>query len=146
AEAIVQVQRNTGLSVSPPVLRWAELAVQAHKDLSGAASRLIQEVLQLAHNDQTGEARAWIETGALLARALGRDLEPALHTAEHQVDLALRRVQDRWRLRDFVVRSEALAAFRRLLDIDTVDDHSRSTRSLPNQRSRKGPFDIPTPD
>jgi predicted acylesterase/phospholipase RssA len=146
AERILEARSNPQLRISSPVLRWAELAMHARTDLSGAASRLITEVLRLARDDQTGEARAWVETGTLLAQVLGRDLEPALRIAEHQVELAVRRVQDRRRRRDFVVRSEALAAFERLLDIDTVDDHGRSTRSSRNQRSREGPFDVHTVD
>lgn len=51
-----KAQSDPRLVVSPPMLRWAELAMHARTDLSGAASRLTAEVLRLARADQTGEA------------------------------------------------------------------------------------------
>jgi hypothetical protein len=110
---------GTGLAISPVVAHWAELAVQTGRvGLAGAGRWLNIRVRELLDSEDTGGAIAWLRAGTVLAEALpgeSRELPEAVQKADHRIELAYRRAQDRRHLADFYRRQEQIEPFLRLL-------------------------------
>src|SRR6266568_704678 len=104
--------------VPAAMARWAELADQGVYDPAQAATWLDQRLADLAKNGESGQARAWVETGKLLVPVLGQELDSVVSVGMRRIELLYRRSLDLDHLRRFLPRQEQIEDFWRMLDDD----------------------------
>jgi hypothetical protein len=110
------VSRLPSVTRIPALDQWRELAMLAVKEIGPAAEKLHQVVRELLEHNESGAALSWLRTGALLAQALGGQLESAVMRGGREVEVAYRRAHDRRALAGFLEREAQIRAFAELVE------------------------------
>ncbi len=128
------IQNAKSTAVPTATARWAKLASQFRDPnvtviqrlaagagiaelppASSASSYLARRVRELVDAGDTGSALSWLRSGQSLIPVAGGDLEAAVLTGRHRVELSYRRSMDERHLRRYLERAEQTAAFQNLL-------------------------------
>ncbi len=110
---------NKVLAARPPahLARWAALAAEA-TDSTKMLAVLDGHFERHVRDGRLSAARRWIQAARLIPRLHGGTFAAAVETRERRIELEYRRVDDRGRLEDFVVRAEQTEAIQALLRDD----------------------------
>ncbi len=110
-----------GMSLSPPLLRWSELAKCVNNDerMVGLIGSMVDNALKEARRSNqlaAPEALRWIEAAEPFARIFKGPLEVAVTRAGRKLELFHRRAYDARFLENYYVRQTQDDAFKELVD------------------------------